>query len=389
MRFISSTILKSLLIGVSFFVMHQAFAQEYNPIPTALPSLEIAPDARGGGMGDIGAATMPDVYAQYWNAAKYPFISSEAGFAVSYTPWLSKLVNDIHLMYASGYWKFGNENLNAISASLRYFSLGEINIFDPGTDYIMAVSPNEFAFDVAYSRRLSQTFSSAVTLRYIRADYSTGDDETTPGNAFSADISGYNESYILLGRSEALLGLGFNISNIGTKISYDGGNTSMFLPANLRLGASIGLPLDNKNTISFSADLNKLLVPTPQLFEEDDTDEDRQRKIDDYNNISPIAGIFKSFGDAPGGFKEELQEMIWSLGAEYTYDNQFSVRAGYYHENEYKGNHRYFTFGAGFRMSAFQIDAAYLVSTAQSNPLDQTLRVSLGFNIEGLRQLMR
>ena len=389
MRFISSTILKSLLIGASFFMMHQAFAQEYNPIPTALPSLEIAPDARGGGMGDIGAATMPDVYAQYWNAAKYPFISSEAGFAVSYTPWLSKLVNDIHLMYASGYWKFGNENLNAISASLRYFSLGEINIFDPGTDYIMAVSPNEFAFDVAYSRRLSQTFSSAVTLRYIRADYSTGDDETTPGNAFSADISGYNESYILLGRSEALLGLGFNISNIGTKISYDGGNTSMFLPANLRLGASIGLPLDNKNTISFSADLNKLLVPTPQLFEEDDTDEDRQRKIDDYNNISPIAGIFKSFGDAPGGFKEELQEMIWSLGAEYTYDNQFSVRAGYYHENEYKGNHRYFTFGAGFRMSAFQIDAAYLVSTAQSNPLDQTLRVSLGFNIEGLRQLMR
>lgn len=389
MRFIPSTILKSLLICASFFVMHQTFAQEYNPIPVALPSLQIAPDARGGGMGDIGAATMPDVYAQYWNAAKYPFITSEAGFAVSYTPWLSKLVSDIHLMYASGYWKFGNENLNAISASLRYFSLGEVNIFDPGSDYIMSVAPNEFAFDVAYSRRLSQTFAGAVTLRYVHADYSTGDDENTPGNAFSADISGYNESYILLGRSEALLGLGFNISNIGTKISYDGGNTSIFLPANLRLGASIGLPLDNKNTISFSADLNKLLVPTPQLFEEDDTDEDRQRKIDDYNNISPIAGIFKSFGDAPGGFKEELQEVIWSLGAEYTYDNQFSVRTGYYHENQYKGNHRYFTFGAGFRMSAFQIDAAYLVSTAQSNPLDQTLRVSLGFNIEGLRQLMR
>lgn len=388
MRFNSKKSLTTFIIATILF-SGKTVAQEYNPIPVALPSIQIAPDARGGGMGDIGAATMPDVYSQYWNAAKYPFVSSEAGFAVSYTPWLSKLVSDINLVYASGYWKFGNDNLNAVSASLRYFSLGEINIFDPGTDYLMAVSPNEFAFDVAYSRRLSQTFSGAVTLRYIHADYSTGDDETTPGSAFSADISGYNESYVNMGRSEALLGFGFNISNIGTKISYDGGNTSMFLPANLRLGASIGLPLDNKNTISFSADLNKLLVPTPQLFEEGETEEEKQKKIDDYNSISPIAGIFKSLNDAPGGFKEELQEIVWSIGAEYTYDNQFSLRTGYYNENEYKGNRRYFTFGAGFRMHAFQIDAAYLVSTAQSNPLDQTLRISLGFNIDGLRQLMR
>ena len=377
------------LIFAAILFSGKTVAQEYNPIPVALPSIQIAPDARGGGMGDIGAATMPDVYSQYWNAAKYPFVSSQAGFAVSYTPWLSKLVSDINLVYASGYWKFGNDNLNALSASMRYFSLGEINIFDQGTDYLMAVSPNEFAFDVAYSRRLSQTFSGAVTLRYIHADYSTGDDDTTPGNAFSADISGYNESYLNMGRSEALLGVGFNISNIGTKISYDGGNTSMFLPTNLRLGASIGLPLDNKNTVSFSADLNKLLVPTPQLFEEGETEEEKQKKIDDYNSISPISGIFKSLGDAPGGFKEELQEIVWSIGAEYTYDNQFSIRTGYYNENEYKGNRRYFTFGAGFRMRALQIDAAYLVSTAQSNPLDQTLRISLGFNIEGLRQLMR
>ena len=388
MRFNPKKSLTTLIFAAILF-SGKTVAQEYNPIPVALPSIQIAPDARGGGMGDIGAATMPDVYSQYWNAAKYPFVSSQAGFAVSYTPWLSKLVSDINLVYASGYWKFGNDNLNALSASMRYFSLGEINIFDQGTDYLMAVSPNEFAFDVAYSRRLSQTFSGAVTLRYIHADYSTGDDDTTPGNAFSADISGYNESYLNMGRSEALLGVGFNISNIGTKISYDGGNTSMFLPTNLRLGASIGLPLDNKNTISFSADLNKLLVPTPQLFEEGETEEEKQKKIDDYNSISPISGIFKSLGDAPGGFKEELQEIVWSIGAEYTYDNQFSIRTGYYNENEYKGNRRYFTFGAGFRMRALQIDAAYLVSTAQSNPLDQTLRISLGFNIEGLRQLMR
>lgn len=385
----SSTILKFFLICAFSFALHHSFAQEYNPIPVALPSLEIAPDARGGGMGDIGAATMPDVYSQHWNAAKYPFVTSDAGFAISYTPWLSKLINDVHLMYAAGYWKFGNENLNAISASLRYFSLGEFNIFDQGSDYIMSVSPNEFAFDVAYSRILSKTFSGAVALRYIRADFSTGDDDIVPGNAFAADISGYNESYLMLGQSEALLGLGFNVSNIGTKISYDGGNTSMFLPTNLKLGASLGLPLDNKNTISFSADINKLLVPTPPQFKEGETEEARQKKIDDYYNISPISGIFKSFGDAPGGFREELQEVAWSLGAEYTHNNQFSLRTGYYNENENKGNRRYFTFGAGFRMQAFQIDAAYLISTAQSNPLDQTLRVSLGFNIDGLRQLMR
>ena len=365
------------------------FAQQYNPVPVAVPSLQIAPDARGGGMGDIGAATMPDVYSQYWNAAKYPFVNSNAGVAFSYTPWLSKLVNDINLMYLSGYWKFGNDNLNAISASLRYFSLGNVNIFNQNTDFVMAVAPNELAFDVAYSRRLSETFSAAVTMRYIRADYSTGSDETTPGNAFAADIAGYNESYFNLGRSEALLGLGFNISNIGTKISYDGRSTSMFLPTNLRLGASLGLPLDNKNALSFSLDLNKLLVPTPPLPVEGETVEAKQKRVDDYFNISPIAGIFKSFGDAPGGFKEEMQEVMWSLGTEYTYDNRFSVRTGYYHENEYKGNRRYFSFGAGFRMSSFQVDAAYLISTAQSNPLDQTLRLSLGFNIDGIRQLLR
>lgn len=365
------------------------FAQDYNPIPVAMPSLQFAPDARGGAMGDIGAATMPDVYSQHWNAAKYPFITTEGGIAFSYTPWLSKLVSDIHLLYASGYWKLGNDNLDALSASLRYFSLGSIDIADVNGEFWQRVSPHEFAFDLAYSRKLTETFAGAVTLRYLRADYSTGNDETTPGNAFAADIAGYNESYLYLGRSEVLLGLGFNLSNIGTKISYDGGATSLFLPANMRLGVSLGYPVDKNHTLSFSFDLNKLLVPTPQLAEEGETAEEAQQRIDNYESVSSIAGIFKSLGDAPGGFEEELQEIMWSLGAEYTYNNQFSVRTGYYNENAYKGNRRYFTFGAGFRMKAIQVDAAYLISTAQSNPLDQTLRLSLGFDIAGIRNLMR
>jgi hypothetical protein len=371
-------------------ISHSAFGQDYNPIPIAVPSLQIAPDARGGGMGDIGGATLPDVYSQYWNAAKYAFIQSNAGFAVSFTPWLSKLVNDINLTYVTGYWKFGNENLNAVSASLRYFSLGDIDITDLNGEFWQSVSPYELSFDVAYSRRLSETFSGAVTLRYIRSDYSTGaEEDITPGNAFAADISGYNESYLNIGRSEALLGLGFNISNIGTKISMDGGNTSEFIPTNLRLGASLAYPIDNLNTIGFSVDLNKLLVPTPPIRGENESDADWQTRVNEYRDISPISGIFKSFGDAPGGFEEEMQEVMWSVGSEYTYDQKFSVRAGYFNESAYKGNRKYFAFGAGFDIkNAFRLDAAYLVSTVQNNPLDQTLRLSIGFDIDGIRNLM-
>lgn len=374
-----------------FLLFHKgliAQEQDFNPILTSMPSLQIAPDARGGGMGDIGVATMPDVYSQHWNAAKYPFVTSKGGLAFSYTPWLSNIVSDINMLYASGFWKFGNNNFNALSASIRYFSLGDVEIADPAGEFWQSVSPHEFALDLAYSRRLTQTFSGAVALRYIRADYSTGGDEITAGNAFAADIAGYNESYLYIGHSEALLGLGFNLSNIGTKISYDGGETTMFLPANMRLGTSLGYPINQMNTITLSVDINKLMVPTPELAGEDETDEEMFDRIERYNNISSIGGIFQSFGDANGGFKEELQEIMWSFGLEYVYNNQFSLRTGYFHENEFKGNRRYMAFGAGFRTNAFQIDAAYLVSTAQSNPLDQTLRLSLGFDIEGLRSLL-
>ncbi len=382
-------ILAAIVATLSLFCANHASAQEYNPIPVAMPSLLFAPDARGGAMGDIGAATMPDLYSQHWNAAKYPFVSGDAGVSFSYTPWLSSLVNDIHLLYASAYWKPASDAADAVSASLRFFTLGSIEVGDMSGEFWQTVSPHELAFDLAYSRKLSETFSGSVTLRYLRADYSTGNDETTPGNAFAADISGYNEGYVTLGRTEMLLGLGYSLSNIGTKISYDGGNSSMFLPANMRVGASLGIPLSEAHTLSLSADLNKLLVPTPQLPDEDETTEEAQRRIDDYNNISSIAGLFRSFGDAPGGVQEELQEVSWSLGMEYTYLNQFSLRTGYYNEDPYKGNRRYFSFGAGFRTKAFQVDATYLLSTAHSNPLDQTLRISLGFDLEGIRSLMQ
>ncbi|HHT34544.1 MAG: type IX secretion system outer membrane channel protein PorV [Proteiniphilum sp.] len=382
-------ILLAIVVTLSLCCILPVEAQDYNPIPVAMPSLLFAPDARAAGMGDIGVATMPDLYSQHWNAAKYPFITGDAGVSFSYTPWLSKLVNDIHLLYVAGYWKPGNDAIDAISASLRFFTLGSIDVSDMSGEFWQSVSPHEMALDIAYSRRLSETFAGSVTLRYLRADYATGNDETTPGNAFTADIAGYNESYLSLGRSEALLGLGFSLSNIGTKISYDGGNSSMFLPANIRMGASMGIPLDERNTFSFSVDINKLLVPTPQLPDEDETSEEALQRIEDYNNISSIAGLFRSLGDAPGGLREEWQEVAWSLGAEYTYLNQFSLRTGYYHEDPYKGNRRYFSFGAGFRTEAFQIDAAYLLSTAHSNPLDQTLRLSLGFDLEGIRNLMR
>ena len=359
----------------------------FNPVNTGVTSLDIAPDSRGGGMGDVGAATDPDVNSQYWNPAKYPFTISRGGVAVSYTPWLRKLVNDIDLAYVAGYYRLGD--YQAISASLRYFSLGEVPIGggDAGAGY--SIKPYEMAVDAAYSRMLSEHFSAAVALRFIYSDLAYRQDEdVTPGSAFAADLAFYYNNYIILAQRECMLAFGLNISNIGSKVSYDNGNTSLFLPTNLRLGASLLFPMDDYNVIGVNFDINKLLVPTRPIKGENESDEEYQdRLISEYNDISPIAGIFKSFADAPGGFKEELREIQWSLGLEYTYHNQFSVRGGYHWEHETKGNRKYFAFGAGFKMSVFSLDAAYLISTAQSNPLDQTLRFSLGFDLDGIKDL--
>lgn len=386
----------SFLLFFAFSVSSWAQKDLFNPINTGVNSLNIAPDSRGGGMGDVGAATDPDNNSQYWNPAKYPFTIGRAGVSISYTPWLRKLVNDIDLAYLAGYYRIGD--YQAISGSLRYFSLGEVPMGgDATTGPTYNISPYEMAVDVAYSRMLSERFSAAVALRYIYSDLAyKQDEEVTPGSAFAADIAFYYTNYIMLAQRECMLSFGLNLSNIGTKISYDGGNSSQFLPTNFRLGGSLLAPIDDFNTIAFSLDINKLMVPTRPTFEqykekfgEDMTQGEYTQwlQTEGYNDISPIKGIFKSFSDAPGGFKEELQEIQWSLGVEYTYHNQFSVRGGYHYEHENKGNRKYFSFGAGFKMSVFSLDAAYLVSTAQSNPLDQTLRFTLGFDLDGIRDL--
>ena len=358
-----------------------------------MTSLAIAPDARGGGLGDVGAATDPDVNSQYWNPAKYPFCISRAGVSLNYTPWLRSLTPDIDLANITGYYRIGN--YDALSASLRYFSLGEV-IAGSEQDII---KPYEFAVDVAYSRMLSETFSAAVALRYIYSDLAyRADDETTPGSAFAADIAMYHNGYIMMGNRECQLGWGLNISNIGSKISYDEGNTSEFLPTNLRLGASLLIPLDEYNRLAISADANKLLVPTRPTMEQyiAETGADEQDysgytswlQDEGYYNVSPISGIFKSFNDAPGGTKEELQEIQWSVGAEYSYNDQFFLRAGYHYEHPNKGNRKYYTLGAGFKMNVFSIDAGYVISAAQNNPLDQTLRFSLSFDMDGIQDLL-
>ena len=375
--------------------------QMFNPVMTGVTSLTIAPDSRAGAMGDVGVATDPDVNSQYWNPAKYPFTISPAGLSLAYTPWLRQIVSDIDLANLVGYYRIGD--YQAISGSLTYFSLGEVRVDE------MTIKPYEMAVDFAYSRMLSETFSASVGLRYIISDLNYNfDDDTTVGHAFAADISMFYSNYVFMGRRECMINLGLNASNIGSKISYDGGNTNQFIPTNLRLGASIMIPVDAYNTFSISADVNKLMVPTKPTYNQFlNTDYAKQHDCDPndteysyasvyesylqeigYNDMSPITGIFKSFADAPGGFKEEMQEIYWGVGVEYAYNNQFFLRGGYHYENEYKGNRKYFTLGTGFKMSVFSLDAAYLISTAQSNPLDQTLRFTLSFDMDGIREII-
>lgn len=371
---------------------HTLHAQEsepqLNPVTTAVPSLQITPDARAAGMGDLGVSTTADPYAQYWNPAKYAFASSKAGFSISYTPWLSQLVNDIALMQAVGYYKLGQEDNQALAASIRYFSMGKFVKFDNLGANIGEAHPNEFALDLSYSLKLSPEFSMAVGLRYIYSDQNI-DKQYPAGSAFAADLAGYYNKYIMFGGAESLWTLGFNLKNIGTKISFDDGASNSFIPANLALGTGLLYPIDDYNMISVNVEANKLLVPTPSLLNNTMSEEEKNKLRDDYRNTSAIAGVFKSLGDAPGGFAEELREVRWSIGAEYSYNDKFFLRAGYSYLHPSKGNLQSFTAGAGFKMSALRIDASYLMSTVQNNPLDQTLRFTLAFDMEGLRNLFQ
>lgn len=387
-------ILTSVLLS-TLALSAQDVKDQLNPILTGVPSLTITPDARAGGMGDVGAATTPDINSQYWNPAKYAFMESPAGVSFSFTPWLRKLVNDINLSYLAGYWKF--DELQSVSASLRYFSLGEIKMRDNQGVEGPSAHPNELAFDVAYSRLLSDNLSAAVAFRYIRSDMNvpSAEYDMVPGNAIAADVAAYYRTPIEMTTGDANLAFGLNISNIGSKISYGDAENTLFIPTNLRLGGSFEYPFDDYNKISFNADINKLLVPSSQIRKVNpdgsyaETEDEFLERRREAMNVGPIAGIFKSFGDAPGGFSEELREIMWSAGAEYTYNNQFFVRAGYFNEHQTKGNRKFFSAGVGFKLNVFQLDAAYLISMAQSNPLDGTLRFTLGFDMDGLRNLMQ
>lgn len=378
-----ATIVVCLLVALGLSAQDKK--SQFNPVDHAVISQTIAPDARAAGMGDVGAATDPDVNSQFWNPAKYPFCISRAGVALNYTPWLRQLVNDIDLAYVAGYYRIGD--YSAVSGSIRYFSLGEV--MTSLDENAMTVKPYEMSIDAAYSLMLSESFSLAAGIRWIysdlRYDYT---EDSAPASAFAADLAMYYNKYLNIGSRECQLGLGLNFSNIGSKISYYGDDRSQFLPANMRLGVSLMVPVDEYNRFSIAADANKLLVPTvPKQNEGESAADYQDRVIREYSDVGAFSGIFKSFSDAPGGFKEELQEIQWSVGAEYVYHDQFSIRAGYHHESENKGNRKYFTVGGGFRMNVFSLDVGYVISTAQSNPLDQTLRFSLAFDMDGIKDL--
>ncbi len=389
----------ALAIGSSAPSLHadDNIKNEFNPVQTGVTSLSIAPDARGAAMGDLGAATDPDVNSQFWNPSKYAFAYSQGSIGLSYTPWLRKLVNDIFLADLAGYWKLGSQDNQALSASLRYFSLGEVSTTDVA-GVTNSINPYEMAIDVGYSRKLSEKFSMGVVFRYIYSDlaYNTSDvgDNSTGASAFAADLSGYYTTYPIIGQNECQWSWGFNISNIGSKVAYDNGNNPAFLPTNMRLGTTFMFPLADYHTLAFSLDLNKLLVPTrpreqDYLNADGQKDQEAYKKaLDDWKDMSPISGIFKSFSDAPGGTKEEIREINYSIGAEYSYNQQFFLRAGYYHESEFKGNRQYFGFGAGFSLNVVRLDASYMLATAQTSPLDQTLRFTLSFDMDGLKSLL-
>jgi hypothetical protein len=389
----SKSLILSLIILAGFSTAKAAddTKNEFNPISTGVTSLSIAPDARGASMGDIGAATDPDVNSQFWNPSKYAFAYSQAGASLSYTPWLRKLVNDIYLANLAGYWKVGSGDNQAFSGSLRYFSLGEVPMTDGEGNTTSTINPYEMSVDLGYSRKLSEKFSMGVALRYIYSDlgYSDGtSSETTKGaSAFAVDISGYYTTYPVIGNNECQWSWGMNISNIGSKVSYNGGTDPAFLPTNLKLGTTFTFPLADYHNLSLSVDANKLLVPTRPRLDDYDTETDYETALQEWKDKSSISGIFDSFHDAPGGAKEELKEINYSVGAEYNYNQQFFLRAGYFHEDKTKGNRQYFGFGAGFSLNVIRLDAAYMIATAQSSPLDQTLRFTLSFDMDGLKDL--
>ncbi len=368
--------------------VNQTFAQATlsgaNVVTTAVPFLTISPDSRAAGMGDVGVGTSADVNSQHWNAAKYAFTESDMGVALSYSPWLRNLADDINLAYLVGYKRL--DDYQTLSASLRYFSLGDILFYDDQAQYQGQQNPNEFAIDFGYTRLLSDYFSGAVTGRYIRSDLTGGQMingvESHAGNSYAVDVAFFYRNEFMTGRQENLFSAGINIQNIGAKISYTDGEVKDFIPTNMKLGAAYTTELDDYNTITFAVDLNKLLVPTPPR---DTTTYDDGAII--YpgginSDKSVVGGMFSSFGDAPGGMKEELQEVNISAGVEYWYNQQFALRAGYFYEHENKGNRKFMTAGAGLKLNVFALDFSYLLPLVRNHPLENTLRFTLSFDVD-------
>ena len=383
-RFFRSLFVLMLILSSANFAHAQATISGANIVTTAVPFLSITPDSRAGGMGDAGVGTTPDLSAQHWNPAKYVFMSSDMGVSLSYSPWLRALVDDMNLAYLVGYKKI--DDVQTVSSSLRYFSLGDIVFTSEFGKPEGQQSPNEFAIDLGYSRLLSETFSGSVAIRYIRSDLTGGQliggVESRPGNSYAADVAFYYYNEFRANRKDNIFSAGINIQNIGAKISYTEGVAKDFIPTMMKLGAAYTTQLDDYNTFGFSLEANKLLVPTPPA---DSTIYEQGAVI--YHGInsdkSVIGGIFSSFTDAPGGFKEELQEINLSAGVEYWYNNQFALRAGYFWEHENKGNRKFLTAGAGFRMNVFALDFAYLLLPTQRNhPLENTLRFTLSFDVD-------
>ncbi len=353
-----------------------------NPIQTVVPFLMIAPDSRAGGMGDAGVATSPDVYSMHWNPAKFAFVDNNGGVGISYTPWLRNLVPDINLAYLAGYYRIDSKQV--ISGSLNYSSLGDVPFTDDFGNLERVFKPNEFAIDAAYSRLFTEHLSGGIAFRFIYSNLTggtySGGSATKAGTSYAADVSGMYRNTMHLFNRDGIWAVGLNFSNIGSKMTYSEAQVADFIPMNMRLGGSGTLFLDPHNKLTLTLDLNKLLVPTPPEY---DTSGNIISGKDP--NVSVPVAIFHSFYDAPGGFKEEMHEVQIATGAEYWYNDQFAIRGGYFHENATKGNRKYFTLGAGFKLSFFSLDFSYLIPTTTNNPLARTLRFSLAFNFNAPR----
>ena len=380
------------LVAITLNLFSQSSTKELlgaepNPIHSTVPFLTIAPDSRAGAMGDVGVATKPDASSQHWNAAKYAFLPGEMGFALSYTPWLRKLVNDINLAYLNFYKRFDDKQV--LSASLLYFSLGDIIFRSDFGDYVGQYRPNEFTLDLGYARLFTDNLSSALTLRFVRSDITGGgtvnNQEYNAGISFAADLSMYYQKDIEIDDKPSQYAWGICLSNLGTKISYTNDTEKQFIPANFRVGGRITTDLDDYNNISLAIDLNKMMVPSPMRQEIENGDTLYYGKS--APNSLPLSWI-QSFYDAPGGFKEEIHEIMYSIGAEYWYRDQFAIRAGYFHEHETKGNRKYFAAGVGLRLNVFSLDFSYLIPTSgRNNPLANTMRFTLGLDFDKFREL--